>query len=181
MLAAVGVAALESSAHLFICRPGWLQDDICIPFRCGSLPRPGRSRCTRAAQPRTSPATGPRTSPAGQALSPGRDPLLHKGSNPGRDLEGARKGEVTSSTAQMSHKRRSARTVFGVEEPAGPDARLGCNLCIPRLQVSPLTVPCCRWGCPAPHHSFWQARPVLEKARKHPFLLAGTSSQFFSV
>lgn len=84
------MAVLEISAHLFICRLGRLQDDICIPLQCSSLPCPGRSLCL--------------------------PPLLHwhqlgrrgaqqeiqwfgEGSNPG--LEGARKGEVVSSTAQM--------------------------------------------------------------------------------
>lgn len=67
------MAALEISAHLFICRPGWLQDDICIPFSCGSLPRPGRSRCLPPRQggtaPRLAPARGHARAPAGQALS----------------------------------------------------------------------------------------------------------------
>lgn len=111
------MAALESSAHLFICRPGWLQDDICIPFRCGSLPRPGRSRCrccTRAAQPHAVPAVGPRTATSWAGAEPRTDMCrFHKGSDPGRNPEGARKGEVISSNAQTSHKCRSTRTVFG--------------------------------------------------------------------
>lgn len=44
---------------------------------------------------------------------------FHKGSGSGTDLEGSRKGEVISRTAQMSHKCRCAGAVFGAEEPAG--------------------------------------------------------------
>lgn len=76
-----GVAALESSAHVFICRPGWLQDDICIPLRCGSLPRPGRSRCRPLHQGSTAPPAPRRPCagtqpPAGQAPSPGHGALV---------------------------------------------------------------------------------------------------------
>lgn len=61
-----GVAALESSAGVFICRPGWLQDDICIPARCGSLPCPARSRCRPLHRGSAAPpALGPATSWAG--------------------------------------------------------------------------------------------------------------------
>lgn len=116
------MAALESSAHLFICRPGWLQDDICIPFCCGSFPRPGRSCChccTRAAQPHAVPAMGPHTVTSWAGTEPRTEMCqFHKGSDPGRGPEGARKGEVISSTAQTSHKCRSTRTVFDAEATA---------------------------------------------------------------
>ena len=179
------MAALESSAHLFICRLGWLQDDICIPFRCRSLPRPGRSRCLPLHQGGTAPHCPCRGATHSHQLGRRRAQdetcRFHKGSNPGRDLEGARKGEAISSTAQTSHKCHSTGTMFGAEEPAGPGARVGCSLCIPKLQVSsPLTVTRCRWGHPAQHHSLWQAHAVLKKARKPPFLPVGPSSQFFS-
>lgn len=80
----------------------------------------------------------------------------------------------------MSHKCRSTGMVFHVEELAGPGAHLCCSLCIPELQVCPLSVTHCRWGHPAQHHSLWQAHAVAKQARKPPFLLVGPSSQFFS-
>jgi len=85
------VAVLEISIHLFICRQGRLQDDICIPLHCSSLPRPGRSLCLPLLQ---------RWHQLGRRGAQHETQWFHKGSNPGRDLEGARKGEVISSTAQ---------------------------------------------------------------------------------
>lgn len=130
---------------MFICQPGWLQDDICIPWRCRSLPQPVRLRnqgCSRAAQPHqgstappgkhssisptraaqpqkdsTAPPAPPAPQPpAGQAPSQGHHALVSQESNSGRALEGSRKVEVISCTAHMSHKCRC--TVFGSEEPA---------------------------------------------------------------
>lgn len=164
MLAAVGRqwggSPGKSSAHLFICRPGWLQDDICIPFRCGSLPRPARSRCcfcTRAAQPCAVPAVGPCTVTS------------WAGAEPRTRSASFTKGQTQAETLMQPGKGRSF--------PALPKCHISAALPIwclvqrslprwlPLHSRAPGVSSDCRTlqtGCPAQHHSLWQPHAVLK-------------------
>lgn len=85
----------------------------------------GRAACRRARAAQPQHGAMHRTSWADAEHLP-----FHKGSDPGRDLKWAGKGEVVSSTAQMAQKCHSARMVFGVGDSASPGTPPGCSPCV---------------------------------------------------
>lgn len=101
----------------------------------------GRAACRRARAAQPQHGAMHRTSWAGAEHLP-----FHKGSDPGRDLEGARKGEVVSSTAQMAQKCHSTSVslqclVGGIRPAQAPPQAAPLA-----FRVSLLPVAHHRWG-----------------------------------